>query len=418
MMMKQKPTDDITKQLVERFLTVHEAAGILSLATSTLNTYRTKDLGPRYITLANRTIRYPLSEVLDYAYKSVATTEASTSVINNCFLSLLLDSTKLQSEVRNLLNQVDGIEHVLKGLSAANAFKNDKPKLKFGFDKLTLNFELEAKEGVQLHEKLVKKLSSGKVSEERGNKFHKFVYRVFTNMSQEIGITVLFNDTERAFNYKVQLQITPSQFNKRRSKTLIKMLRYLLGTGYRKLLLAACVSRFDVCIDGKGEFVDALIFTKKGARKRTITRSAKKDKPIYIREGAKRSNCLVKSYYKDKEDITRVEFEFFPKTKKTKAHPKPKLYKLRDIYDYEMKFSRFELYDPSFMLDKGIHPHTIYAIGELGLTKAISKLKDDTERRYLRKVLKEHLICCDSDYFIKSGHKKMKPFLYTIFGLK
>ena len=409
MIKKQKLKCNPVEQLLEKFITVHEAAEILSLATSTLNTYRTKDLGPSYVTLANRTVRYSLSEVLGYAYKSVTTTEGSTSVINNRFLSLLLDNTKLQSEVRNLLNQVDDIEHVLKGLPAANAFKNDKSKLKFGFDNLTLNFEMSSENGGRLYQKLLDKQDEGLVTSERRIRSYEFVYRVFTNRAKETGITVLFMGSDFGEDYRVQLQITPSQFNKRRSKILAKMLRYLFGTDYRELLLNAWVSRFDICIDGAGEFVDGLVFTKKGTRKRTITRSAKKNKPIYIRVGAKRSGYLAKIYYKDKEGITRIEFELFPKSKSTK---------LKDIFDYEMKFNRFEIYDPRFMLDSGIHPHTIYAIKELGISKALSKLRDPSERRYLKKLLKEYLICTDSEYFIKSGHKKMKPFLNTVFGLE
>lgn len=399
---------NVATQLVERLLTTKDASSILGLAPSTLDTYRNKGNGPDYIKLNDRAIRYALSSVLDYAYQSAVTTEASTSVINNSFLSVFLDNPKLQDEVRLILNKIDDIKTILNGLSASDSFKNNMSKLKFGFDKLTLNFELTPEKGEALQTALIKKLPTDLVKEERRNKIYKYVYRVFVNKAQETGITVLFNDTERAFSYSVQIQITPSKFdNKKKCKTLKKMLTHLLGTGYKQLLLNAYVSRFDICIDGEGDYVDSLIFNRKGARKRTITRSAKRNKPIYIKIGAKRSGYIIKIYYKDKEGITRIEFEFFPKPKSTK---------LKDVFTYDMKFSRFELYSPSFLFNSGIHPFTIYAIGELGIKKALGKLEDKQEQRYMKKVLKEHTICTDSEFLVASSHKKMKPFLGVLFG--
>jgi hypothetical protein len=65
--MKKQKID--RKQLHDRFLTTEEAADFLSLSATTLQTYRQRNTGPLYHQLADRTIRYRFSDVIQFGCK-------------------------------------------------------------------------------------------------------------------------------------------------------------------------------------------------------------------------------------------------------------------------------------------------------------------------------------------------------------
>jgi predicted DNA-binding transcriptional regulator AlpA len=388
-------------QIYDRFLTTTEAAEFLSLSPATLNTYRSRDEGPRYHRIDDRTIRYPFSAIIEYAGKEVCTGRDSTSVHKQCFISLLLNNTRLKNEVQTILNN-EAIRAVTFEASKTVKASCEKriEKLNWALDKLTLNFELPKKLGRQFELKLSKKEEEYlAVYQPKRIAYYQSMYRIKLSRKSEIAITLLYSNTESCFNYRFQVQITPSQFNKKRTATLCKMFRYFFGQEYKAALLNAWVSRFDICFDLPSANNALTIFRLSGTNKRLLVQTGAGNNTVYKVEGSRRRN-RCKSYTKN--GGTRVEFEFYPKSKTLK---------LEGLLEYEAPFKRFELYDPRFLLVKGLHPHTINAIDVLGLSGAIKTINDPKERRILKKALKDHRLVTSPQQFQQIARRKIRRFL-------
>ena len=169
------------------------------------------------------------------------------------------------------------------------------------------------------------------------------------------------------------------------------------------MLFSAWISRIDICFDLPRLSQDVVVFRFKSTRKRLVVRTEGKESTDYKVEGSRRRNRL-KSYQKGEQ--TRFEFEFYPGSKQLK---------LGDVLDYEFPFKRFELYDPQFLLELGIHPYTIHVIDMLGINKALKVLNCAKERRVLKRALKKYLLCSDAQQFQKISRKKIKTFMNKTF---
>lgn len=386
----------------EHLLSTEDAANLLGLAPSTLNTYRTTGKGPKYVKIEGRTIRYPLSELLEYAFQSI---EDSTSVQNTNSLSLLLDNSNIRNELQTTLNHyntqgiIDRSNIIKKYMS-----KDNVKKLPWAFDKLVLNFELTKEEVDHLIIKINEKSNEGLVVGQEKSGRHFNIYRANLKKGSKTGITILFDDPDKVFKHKIQVQLNPSHFDKKKGKKLRKIFKCLFGKNYEDLLSNSHVSRLDICMDWKGVFPDSVIYRFKGTRKRHTVKTIKSGQTAYLAEGSRRRN-RCKKYLKGDNETTRIEFEFYPKNKELQ---------FKDILDFEMPFKRFEIYSPEFLLCGSVHPHTIHAIDVLGITGMLASLNCPTERKRLKKVLKEHLIMQNPEQFQSIATSEMEKFMHLI----
>jgi hypothetical protein len=123
---------------------------------------------------------------------------------------------------------------------------------------------------------------------------------------------------------------------------------------------------------------------------------------VYRAEGGRRDNRCKPD---KKNDGTRIEFEFYPGSKKLK---------LNSLLDHEPPFDRFEIYDPKLLLTKGVHPFAIHAINMRGVKDAIRTISDPKERRILNKALKQHQIITDPAQFQRIALRLIHRFLKRV----
>jgi hypothetical protein len=268
---------------------------------------------------------------------------------------------------------------------------------------LTLNFELTERQGKQLAQKLCAKENVGVVDLlPRKTSYYQNSYRVKLYCNKGAEFMLHYSDTERAFNYRIQVQLNPSHFNKKQATRLCKVFKSLLGDEYKKVLMDAWVSRFDICFDLPDISNDLVIFRFKGTKKRHLVCSNKSHNTVYKVEGGRRAN-RCKSY--EKNGGTRIEFEFYPGSKTLK---------LNSLLDYEPPFDRFEIYDPKLLLTKCVHPFAIHAINMKGVKDAIRTISDPKERRILNKALKQHQIMTDPAQFQRIALRLIRRFLKRV----
>lgn len=386
----------------DRLLRVDEAARLLGLTKATLDTYRSKGKGPQFVKVGGRSIRYSLHDILEYVHQN---TLGSTSVQNKDSIHALLDQPLIRNQIHAIFNKQTTQDFIERNSNIKNYTSEDGINhLPWAFDKLILNFQVTEKQIEHLELKLEEKKELGLVLPQDCDSRHRNVYRVKLNRKKDTAFTVLFNDPDKVIKHGVQIQLNPSHFNKKNGKLLNKVLKALFGSSYVKTLLRAYISRIDICFDLHGVSCDAVIYRFKGTRKRHMVKTIKKGDTVYTAEGSRRRN-RCKKYKKRENECTRIEFEFYPKSK---------VIQFKDILSYEMPFKRFEVYSPDFLLCDSIHPHTIHAIEALGITGAINSLNCPDERKELKKVLKEHLLVRGSEQFQVKAMKEISKFFHLM----
>jgi hypothetical protein len=393
--------NEMTEIVSDKIMTTKEASKYLSLTATTLKKYRHKGIGPNYLKIEGA-VRYKLSDIVHYIHSKA---QGTTSVQHKAFLCVLGTNKKLLNSIKEVINKADKYKEITPNATLLNQYldKSNVESLKWSFDNLTLNFEVDDQVGIE-YEKVAESLvNSGLVIEEPSSKHYSFRNRLYSSESDcrrgKRGIAILHNDLTKGFNYTFQLRLNPCHFNtKKKVNKLNKLLGTLFGDGYKEILKGAWVKRLDICFDMPNFSHDCIIFRFKSTRKRTVVRTEGKDSTDYICEGSRRRK-RAKSYRKNKG--TRIEFEFYPDSKKLQ---------FKDILDYEMPFKRFELYSPDLLLEVGIHPHTTYALNTLGIKKTVSSLTCKKEKRLLRKMLKNNLLMTEPEQFTGIARKCIRKF--------
>ncbi|MCL1067457.1 helix-turn-helix domain-containing protein [Shewanella olleyana] len=396
---------ELVNFIADEIMTAEEASKLLRLSKGTLKKYRHKGIGPRYLKLEGA-VRYKLSDIIQYVHSS---TEGTTSVQNKAFLGILGTNVKLLHYIKNAIVKSETFKLVTPNSALLKQYldKSNIDNIKWSFDNLTLNFELSEELGVEYQKVVEALVNSGLVKVESSSKQYSFRHRIYSSESNlkegKCGIALLHNDLTKGHDFSFQIRLNPSQFDTKKKRAKLKStLSLLFGNKLSETLGRAFVSRFDICFDLPKFNHDLVIYRFKSTRKRMVIRAEGKSNTNYICEGSRRRN-RVKSYRKG--DGTRIEFEFYPGSKKLS---------LNDLLDYEMPFKRFELYAPDFLLEDEIHPYTIHAINTLGINKAISNLDCKKEARILRKVLKKHLLVTDPEQMTLIARKRIKKFIYRL----
>ncbi len=68
-----KAINTIEKNLDDELLTTEEASRFLKLRPNTLEIWRLKGIGPKFYRISGRTVRYRLSDLMEFVEKSVRT---------------------------------------------------------------------------------------------------------------------------------------------------------------------------------------------------------------------------------------------------------------------------------------------------------------------------------------------------------
>ena len=398
---------ELVNSISDKLMTAEEASMLLCLSKGTLKKYRHKGIGPIFLKVEGA-VRYRISDVIQYIHSS---TVGTTSVQHKAFLGILGTNKKLLNSIKEVITKAEKYKEITPNSTLLNQYldKDNIERLKWSFDNLTLNFDVDEEIGIE-YEKIVEGLvNSCLVKVESDSKHYSFRNRLYSSESDcrrgKRGIAILHNDLTKGFNYSFQLRLNPEHFNtKKKVKKLNMLLGNLFGDGFKEILKGAWVKRFDICFDMPNFNHDHIIFRFKSTRKRTVVRTEGKEHTDYISEGSRRRK-RAKSYRKNRS--TRIEFEFYPDSKKVQFN---------DILDDEMPFKRFELYSPDLLLEQGVHPYTIHALNTLGIKKTVSSLTCKKDKRLLRKALKKHLLMTEPEQFSAIARKRIKKFTNRLLG--
>lgn len=391
-------------------LTTAQTAELLNVTEGTLNTWRSQKKGPCHIRFDSGTIRYSLESILEYQFqrkiKRSGKKISTTRVLEHSFLYEMLNSKRLREVVSNVLNEYETKQSFNASPEVVEKLSTDNiNNLNWAIDKLWLNIYLSDTELSSLLTNLDKKSKhrNGLVKVEGAAGYFSYHYSIKLRKRSKLSFVLLVEPKENGFNH-IQLQLNPSHLNKNKDlKQFLKVIKILFKQCPVALLMHSQVRRYDICVDIPDTEVDLIIFRFKNARKSTIVRKYSNGKVVYRKEGV-RKRQLVKIYQKG--DAVRLEFEDYLELEDVSNSNNRSRPLLMNMHKRSGPFQRLELYSSSLYLQYGIHPHTRYAIENVGIINALKQLPRGKEHRNLKRAIENSKLEWNAK-LAQTKHRKM-----------